>query len=95
MLHSLRNSFTGCVRDVTINNNSLDLLGHAPSMLGNDPPTAQPGCGRDETCLTSSMAGVTGSAHLCSNGGTCVSEWAGPRCQCADAFSGPECADCE
>ncbi|GFO45668.1 neurogenic locus notch homolog protein 1 [Plakobranchus ocellatus] len=76
-------SFKGCIRDVTINSQSLDLSTTVPTSLGNDPPKARAGCQKEEECL----------ASPCANGGTCIPEWAGPTCKCAEGYEGDNCTD--
>ncbi|KAK7505069.1 hypothetical protein BaRGS_00003639, partial [Batillaria attramentaria] len=77
------NSFQGCIRDLTISYNPVDLLSHEASVFGNDPPLPLPGCPREETC----------SEMPCQNGGECQTQWGGHSCRCAPGFRGDNCTE--
>ncbi|XP_033106725.1 cadherin EGF LAG seven-pass G-type receptor 2-like isoform X3 [Anneissia japonica] len=69
--------FIGCIRDVTIDNNLLDLASSVEDYL------TQPGCGAKENYCR--------QGGLCKNGGTCVSKWNTYQCMCREGYTGQRC----
>ncbi|XP_033725137.1 neurogenic locus notch homolog protein 1-like [Pecten maximus] len=76
-------SFTGCIKDLIINNHPVDLQTNQASIFGNDPPLATPGCPRDEVCRPSP----------CQNNGACVGGWGGHSCTCPANYQGYNCTE--
>ena len=81
-IFSLRFSFTGCVQNLTVNNQQMDLQSHTHSVFGNDPPEPAPGCPREEMCTT----------EPCENEGQCQGGWQGFTCACTDSFTDKTCS---
>ncbi|WAR30635.1 LOW QUALITY PROTEIN: FBP1-like protein [Mya arenaria] len=77
----LNNSFTGCIKNLTINQSPVDLMTSSESIFGNDPPAAIPGCARDTSC----------SGLPCQHGGRCNGNWGTHSCQCSSSYSGKNC----
>jgi len=77
--------FVGCLRDVT-------LAGPGDLLLPDDDVT---GVMTSQQLSRDSCGGRPArgqcAEHLCANGGLCVDEWTGYRCQCALGFAGQNC----
>ena len=69
-------SFVGCIRNVLVNQEALNL--GSPILDRN----TQAGCSQKRNfCLK----------NPCDNGGTCISSWNTAVCQCPDGFVGKTC----
>ncbi|XP_050414381.1 fibropellin-1 [Patella vulgata] len=77
------NGFDGCLRDLAVNYNPVDLSTNKISVFGNDPDKPSPGCPREENC----------SPSPCRNEGVCISKWEGPTCQCPINYRGTNCTE--
>nr|XP_006815031.1 PREDICTED: protein crumbs homolog 1-like [Saccoglossus kowalevskii] len=75
-------SFTGCIRDVYLGDQLLDLQ-LASTYTSQDPVQASPGCPRDELCYT----------KPCQNEAACVSLWDGFTCVCSPDYTGDDCSE--
>lgn len=71
--------FIGCVQNFTIN--MEDMLRREPA--GSSQVT-------NSSCPRTSSGDVC-EDFRCDNGGTCISEWAGPVCYCTPNFMGTHC----
>lgn len=76
-------SFEGCLQNLTINGELINLESHVPSVFGNDPSVPIPGCHRDEACVLSP----------CQNNGICLGGWEGYKCDCSTTFEGNNCTE--
>ena len=76
-------SFTGCVRDIFINDVRIQLQRSTPYEMNFDPELADPGCPREETCYP----------EPCANEGVCVPGWSGFKCQCTRDYFGSTCEE--
>ncbi len=76
--HVTTHDFVGCMRSVLVDR--VDLLRTQPRAMANVT----------DTCPRKDMLGQC-SPHTCQNGGVCLNEWAGYRCQCKDGHSGKHC----
>ncbi|XP_053381259.1 protein crumbs homolog 1-like [Mercenaria mercenaria] len=74
-------SFSGCVKNLTINDKLVDFQTASPSVFGNDPVSAMPGCTRDLAC----------SLSPCRHSGTCIPSWNNYTCQCTSSYTGDHC----
>ncbi|XP_071960078.1 cadherin EGF LAG seven-pass G-type receptor 1-like [Antedon mediterranea] len=68
--------FIGCIRDVTIDDNLLDLASSVEDYL------TESGCGAKENFCRQG---------LCENGGSCISQWNTYQCECRQGYTGQRC----
>lgn len=61
----------------------MELQSATPSSLGNDPPPADSGCPRDQSC----------SPSPCLNNGLCSPAWDDYTCECTDDYYGQNCTE--
>ena len=71
-------TFSGCVRKVQLNGQSI-TFDEGSSILGKMAPKS--GCRKDVHC----------KPNPCSNNGQCVATWVGFTCRCLDDFGGKTC----
>ena len=69
--------FTGCLRDVFVDRELVDLLSSERSV------DIEAGCNRKEQC----------KSETCQNGATCIDLWDAFRCECVRPFLEPQCVN--
>jgi len=76
-------AFVGCLRDVTLGGRQLLASGDVTGVM------TSTNLSRD-SCVLRAPAGPCAD-RPCANGGLCIDEWTGFRCQCPAGFAGPAC----
>ena len=74
--------FTGCIKELLVNNKSVALDSGRP--LGTNP-LPKPGCPADRRC----------SSRMCGDRGACRTTWDGMECQCDVGYQGDICQNGE
>lgn len=72
--------FVGCIRNVYLQGDSVDLISIVHSEASNGP--ILDGCHLVDFCKNSTM---------CEHNSKCVSDWSSMHCDCSDAYEGSAC----
>lgn len=77
---SASSGFVGCIRNVYLQGDSVDLISIVHSEASNGP--ILDGCHLVDFCKNSTM---------CEHNSKCVSDWSSMHCDCSDAYEGSAC----